>query len=242
VRRFPATFRVFGEDGLYGGGVTFRPFASLLLSVEGDKVEKPDIEVYDILWEEGTDVRVGGSYRYDTVEGLSQPVGFLSGVELTGASEFLGGDYDYAKIALETAGFFRLPWRGSLRLHQVLGWGGGDIPRQSRFLPGPNGLLRTSHEEIEPGDRMAVWNVELSRRLLRSTPLHDIFPVIGKLFFDMGYAWPEEKDFESLRLVDFDKSWGIGLTWALFDFDLAFSADGGGMKENRFYFNLVLPQ
>jgi tetratricopeptide (TPR) repeat protein len=235
----PGVFRAFWEESLYGGSAMFEPFKSLYFGIEGHRVEGDGVRVYGLPWQEGTDICLRAAYTYGVFQGWLQDRGWQVGIELSGSARFLGSDYKYARGDLEVIKAFPLPLTSSIRLRQRVIWTEGGTPLQAKVLPGINIGFRNAGNRLEVGDRAALAGAELRKQILRSTPMHPAVPLIGKVFYDMAYAWRDETALDSVVLSDFWRSWGVGLEFGFFNLDVAFGAGGGATRRAEIYFNLI---
>jgi tetratricopeptide (TPR) repeat protein len=249
--RLPLSLSGYSEEGLWGWSVISRPFSSITLGMEADYVDGPDVEVMGLAWDEGTDVRVLADYWYGEVAGMLKPRGWAAGLTLSGAREFLGGDYDYGKTRVWASRYFGLPLNSTLKLAPVLGWIRGAAPVQSRFSPVRsarsnaaygegfrNTGFRNVADDLVRGERMLAASVELSRPILRSTPLHSVIPLTGYLFYDIAYTWPATLKAGEIRFDDFRRSWGCGIHMEFIGLEVAFPADQRDYARTKFYLSL----
>ena len=238
LRSAPGTFRAFWEEDLYGGSAMFHPFKSLYFGIEGHRVEGDGVRVFGRPWQEGTDICLRAAYTYGVFEGWFRDRGWRVGIELSGSARFLGSDYKYARGDLEMIKAFPLPLTSSIRLRQRMVWTDGETPLQVKVLPGVNLGFRNAGNRLEAGDRAAIGGVEVRKQVLRSTPLHPTVPLIGRVFYDLAYAWPQERALGSVALSEFWTSWGVGLEFGFFNLDIAFGTEDA-TAQTEVYFNLT---
>ena len=178
--------------------------------------------------------------------GMRHPRGWAVGTGLSGAKEFLGGDYDYAKARIWGFHYFGLPLGSTLRLAPLYGWIRGISPVQSRFSTlrsaGLNPRRGTGFRNVAGdgtrGERLLAASAEISRPLLSRTPLHSVIPLTGYLFYDIAYTWPARLETRSIGFEDFNRSWGCGIHLEFLAFEVAFPADGRDYDRSEFYFSI----
>jgi hypothetical protein len=118
-------------------------------------------------------------------------------------------------------------------------WTEGETPFQVKCLPGVNIGFRNAGNTVTAGDRGVVLGAELRKRLLRATPVHPSVPLVGKIFYDVSYAWPGDVGLREIAFEDFWKSWGVGLEYAFIHLDIAFPVKGRMSHLSEVYLNLI---
>jgi hypothetical protein len=243
----PASLSAYTEEGLWGWSAIFKPFSTLTFAIEGDYVGETDVEVLEIPWEEGTDIRMSADYWYaDLTGGMRHPRGWAVGTGLSGAKAFLGGDYDYAKARVWGFHYFGLPLGSTLKLAPLFGWIRGISPVQSKFStfrsaglnPRRGAGFRNVAGDGARGERLLAASAEISRPLLSRTPLHSVIPLTGYLFYDIAYTWPARLETRSIGFKDFNRSWGCGIHLEFLAFEVAFPADGRDYDRSEFCFSI----
>jgi hypothetical protein len=204
-----------------------------------------------LTWDRGKDVRLLADYWYGEVAGMLRPRGWAAGLTLSGAKEFLGGDYDYGKARVWAYRYSGLPLSSTLRFGPVLGWIRGATPVQSRFSPVRSARLSAAYgegfrnsgfrnvaDDLPRWERMLAASAEVSRPILRSTPIHSVIPLTGYLFYDVAYTWAAGLESSEIRFKDFRRSWGCGIHMQFMALEVAFPADERAYDRTALYLSL----
>jgi hypothetical protein len=207
--------------------------------VEAHRVLSDQVQVFGRPWEEGTDICLRAGYHYGDLEGWLRSSGWRAAGEISGSAEFIGSDYSYARADLELIKAFTMPWSGGLVLRGRVFWTDGDAPLQAGYLPGVNLGFRNAGNTISPGDRGVLMGAEIRQSLLGSLPIHPSIPLVGRVFYDVSYAWADEVNIGDISFADYWRSWGLGIEYAVFHLDVAFPVEGRIRDRSRVYLNMI---
>ncbi len=150
-----------------------------------------------------------------------------------------GSDLDFSTGFLDLRNYWRLSRRTGLATRLMGGASAGHDPQ--RFYLGGSQTLRGYSYESLYGTRMALANLELRLpfidRLEMAIPPLRLYGIRSALFYDMGAAWSDDREFQGatsssgawLRLVDLRASLGTGVRLSLYPLviklDLAWTTD-----------------
>lgn len=137
-----------------------------------------------------------------------------------------GSDLDFSSGFLDLRNYWRLSQRVSLASRLMGGVSVGPDPQ--RFYLGGSQTLRGYGYESMYGTRMALGNLELRipfiDRLEMAVPPLRLYGIRGTLFYDMGAAWSDDRQFQGasrpddalVRLEDLRASLGTGVRIGLY--------------------------
>jgi len=148
-------------------------------------------------------------HRYDPTKGSD------SGISVTYAGRFLGGENDFTKYQASSTWFVTPFWDLTFSARGRIGYIEGDpIPLYERFRLGGIYTIRgfkaysigpkAPNGEVIGGDKELLFNFEMIFPLAKEIKLK------GVMFFDAGNAWDVG---EPYRLDDLRTSVGVGLRW-----------------------------
>ena len=177
-------------------------------------------------------VSLQAALQLDTRDSRSHPGrGWLAGLRLERAGDFLGGDADFHRTLFDLRRYQSIGWWTRLDLRLRLGTAGSGLPVQYLFDLGGHSTLRGYGFKEFTGDRLLLFNAEY---WLDAEPLELLYGLNLGLFFDAGSAWFAGEESmpvfhqTALRELELKTSAGIAVDLEGFRFYFARPFDAAG--------------